>query len=660
MVRSPAVHATSRVRALTLPLLALGLLVAGTPSATGAEPAAHSTNPGRYSNPLQPAVPGDGVVESCADPTVIHGQQAGDTTWYMYCTTDPLNDEDLDADGNLVFHRIPTMTSEDLVSWTYVGDAFPAGTAGLPTWAEEDAALWAPEVVYSTTYGQYYMFFGVTNTTAETSGVADCSGDNAIGVATSDSPVGPWEFYDEPVVGPRQNAEGCDFYWTYDPDVLGDAVATDSTLYYGSYYGGVFGTSVTLTAAGATTDEAGTAMVAIDNKYEGTNVVYRDGFYYMFLSATNCCNGALTGYSVFVGRSESPLGPYVDQQGNLLTDTQAGGTPFLTMNGNRWVGTGHNTVFQDAHGDWWTIYHAVDQEDPFFETSPGFTKRPVLLDGIDWRGGWPTVNAGRGPSDELVPAPAGQRGEESRHRVRPVRWQVPDRLLAAYSDEFEGAVLDDAWSWEWAGDEATQEPPPPPAHSVADGLLSVAIEATDLYVDVDTAQVLLRDAPARDYVVETKVRVDVPDTDCCFNFAQAGSLVYGDEDNYVKLTNTSIWNTRQTEWAKEVNPVPEGWARYGNTVVGPPSEEWTYLRIAVEHLTEDESAAAGGDTEGYTAYTSQDGVNWVRGGTWTHALGEGTDIALAAFGLQDAAQAFTADFDYVRVSTLKKARQPAS
>ena len=51
-------------------------------------------------------------------------------------------------------------------------------------------------------------------------------------------------------------------------------------------------------------------------------------------------------------------------------DPQTGGTPFLTMNGNRWVGTGHNTVFQDAAGDWWTIYHAVDQADPFFATSP--------------------------------------------------------------------------------------------------------------------------------------------------------------------------------------------------------------------------------------------------------------------------------------------------
>ena len=617
------------------------------PSAEQAAPqGVGGKNPGSYTNPLEPQIPGDGVVESCADPFVIQGQQPGDTTWYMYCTTDPLNDGDLDAEGNLVFHRIPTMTSEDLVTWTYVGDAFST----LPDWAEEGAALWAPDVVYSSTFDQYYMFVGVTNTTAEVSGVENCDSDNAIGVATSDSPIGPWEFSDEPVVGPRQNGDGCNFLWTYDPDVLGDSVGTDSILYYGSYYGGVFGTTLTLTEDGAVADEANATMVAIDNKYEGTNVVYHDGYYYMFLSATNCCNGALTGYSVFVGRSTSPLGPFVDQQGNLLTDAQAGGTPFLTMNGNRWVGTGHNVVFQDAAGDWWTIYHAVDQEDPFFQTAPGFTKRPVLLDAVDWVDGWPTVNGGSGPSDSRMPAPAGQAGEVSRHQTTLVKAQEPHRLLTSYSDEFSGTTLDDAWSWEWSGDDATA--PAAPETTVGGGVLTTQIQHADLYVDVDNAYVLVRDAPTGDYVVETKVRVSVPDDGCCFNYAQAGVLVYGDEDNYVKLTNTSIWNTRQTEFAKEISPVPEGWSRYGNTVVGPPSEEWTYLRIVVERLTGAESAAAGGDIESYTAYTSQDGTTWVRGGTWTHSLGTDAEIALAAFGVQPGGAELTAEFDYVRVYSL--------
>ncbi len=650
MARPGTPSSSRRTPVLLALLLAIGLTAPAGPAQAGPSGGSGGANPGRYENPLLPQVPGGGAVESCADPTVIRADDRSGTTWYMYCTTDPLNDEDLDTDGNLVFHRIPTMTSRDLVNWTYVGDAFDS----LPTWAEEDSALWAPEVTYSTEFDQYYMFVGVTDTTAEISGVEDCGSDNAIGVATSASPTGPWEFSDTPVVLPRRGGEGCNFLWTFDPDVLSDSVGTESFLYYGSYYGGLYGAPLTLTEGGATIDSEEAVLVAIDNKYEGANVVERNGWYYLFVSATNCCNGALTGYSVFVGRSRDPLGTFVDQQGNSLVDAQAGGTPFLTMNGNRWVGTGHNTVFQDANGDWWTIYHAVDQQDPFFETATGFTKRPALLDAIDWIKGWPTVNGGSGPSDRAMPAPAGQPGEVSRHKPRPPATQEPHKILPGYSDWFSGSSLRRTWQWEWTGDEAVGPVPAVPEHSVADGVLSVGIQTADSYVDVDDAHVLVRDAPGGEYVVETRVRVDVPDEGCCFNFAQAGIMVYGDEDNYLKLTNTSIWNTRQTEWAKEISPVPDGWSRYGNTVVGPPSEEWTYLRIAVERLNGAERRAAGGDTESYTAYTSQDGRTWVRGGTWTHSLGRDARIALAAFGQQPTTEGdFTAEFDYVRVYSLK-------
>ncbi len=246
------------------------------------------------------------------------------------------------------------------------------------------------------------------------SGEPNCNGDSAIGVATSPSPTGPWSYHSEPVVMPRRNGPGCNFFWTYDPEVI---IAQDGTkyIYYGSYYGGIFAQQ--LTAEGL--DVTGSATpITIPNRYEGAEVVYRNGYYYLFVSATNCCNGPLTAYSVFVGRSTSPLGPFVDREGVSLLDAQVGGTPFIMQNGNRWVGAGHNSVFQDAQGEWWTVYHAVDRFDPYFEGAVGFTKRPVLLDAIDWIDGWPTLNGGRGPSDEPQPAPAAQPGDKSKHKVR--------------------------------------------------------------------------------------------------------------------------------------------------------------------------------------------------------------------------------------------------
>ena len=640
-----------RHRALLTPAVAvLSLLLAGPAGAAPAQAPPHPVTTS-YENPLAPEVPGDGTVDSCADPMVIQGQDGetidGEQVWYMYCTTDPLNDEDVDGNGDPIFHRIPMNVSTDLVNWTYVGDAFPLDGGDIPDWIGPAAAFWAPDVVYSEATDKYYLFVTVTDTTAAGGGSADpaCTSDSAIGVAVGDSPTGPWTFTDAPVVAPRSNGPGCNYFWTYDPDVLGDTVGTDSTLYYGSYYGGIFATPITFgpgteVSTGTTADDT---QITIANRYEGANVVYKDGYYYLFVSATNCCNGALTGYSVFVGRSTSPYGPFVDKEGNSFLDANVGGTPFLTMNGNRWVGTGHNSVFVDEGGQWWTVYHAVDQEDPFYAFDPGFTKRPALLDPVDWVDGWPVVNGGAGASDTKMPAPAAQEGERSRYHTKLVKPQVVGQLLDA--DAFGGSTLDGDWSWaEGRTGEVT----------LSDGLLQWEVEHADLYVDSNTASVLVRDAPSGDYVVETKVRLSgLPDEGCCFNYAQAGLVIYGDDDNFIKLTNASIWETRQTEFAKELNPVPEGWSRYGNTVVGPPGDDWTYLRIVVEVLTGAEQREAGGDTERYTAYTSQDGVTWVRGGVWTHSLGDG-QIGLVSMGATDQVVApITAEFDYVRVYSLK-------
>ncbi|MDT0215022.1 family 43 glycosylhydrolase [Rothia sp. ARF10] len=643
-------------------LLTTAALLAVSTGATAASAAAPAAAPKpvttTYENPLAPVVPGDGTVDSCADPMVIQGQDGetidGKQVWYMYCTTDPLNDEDVDADGNPVFHRIPMNVSTDLVNWTYVGDAFPLDGGDLPAWIDPTAAFWAPDVVYSSATDRYYLFTTVTETTAAGGGSDTCRGDSAIGVAVADSPTGPWEWADEPVVAPRRDPNGgeCSYFWTFDPDVLGDTVTDEGILYYGSYYGGVFATAVDFTEAGVTAATETTAddtRIAIGNRYEGTNVVYKDGWYYLFASATNCCNGALTGYSVFVGRSTSPFGPFVDKEGNSFLDANVGGTPFLTMNGNRWIGTGHNSVFVDEGGQWWTVYHAVDQADPFYAFQTGFTKRPALLDPVDWVDGWPVVNGGYMASDTRMPAPAAQPGERTRYRPKLLKPDTVNRLRD--HDEFSGSTLDGDWSWaEGRVGDAT----------VTDGVLRWEVEHTDLYVDSNTASVLVRDAPSGDYVVETKVRLEgLPDEGCCFNYAQAGLVVYEDDDNFVKLTSASIWETRQTEFAKELSPVPEGWSRYGNTVVGPPGDDWTYLRIVVERLTGAEQAAAGGDTERYTAYTSQDGTTWVRGGTWTHSLGEDALIGLVSMGATDQVTSpITAEFDYVRVYGLKGTARP--
>src|SRR4051794_15612563 len=105
-----------------------------------------------YTNPLRIQIPGDGLVESCADPSVIRGQQAGDHYWYVYCPTDPLNDQDRNSSGDFNFHKIPMLKSYALVSWISVGAAFSA----LPSWVAPNAGLWAPDIRFFN--GQYYLY----------------------------------------------------------------------------------------------------------------------------------------------------------------------------------------------------------------------------------------------------------------------------------------------------------------------------------------------------------------------------------------------------------------------------------------------------------------------------------------------------------------------
>jgi len=150
----------------------------------------------------------------------------------------------------------------------------------------------------------------------------------------------------------------------------------------------------------------------------------------------------------------------------------------------------------------------------------------------------------------------------------------------------------------------------------------------------------LEPPPKGEYGVETKVSVSVPKDGCCFNYAQGGLVIYGNDENYVTLTDLSNWDTRITEFAVAMKPTAADYPFSGSTQVGPPGD-WTWLRILKR---------SSGNEELYRAYTSADGITWERGGVWTHRLGAGTRIGLVAM----AASGFTVHFGYVHVYALSK------
>ena len=593
-----------------------------------------------FENAITIRMPNGLLQTNCADPTVIRGE-GKDPYWYALCTTDSLNDEDIDERGARRSHLLPMIRSRDLVTWEYMGDAF----ASPPSWVAPGGSLWAPEIVFRN--GKYFLYYVATDVVDAVSGEPGCSSDNAIGVATSASPLGPWVDAGAPVVPPRRAGGGCNFYWTYDPDVLVPKTGP-AVIYYGSYYGGLEARQLSADGLSASPDTA--KPIAIPNRYEAANVVEKEGAYYLFASASDCCNGPLTGYQVFVGRSTSPFGPFVDREGVSLLDARVGGSPVLTLSGNRWVGGGHNSVFLDAAGNWYTAYHAIDRGDPYFKGAVGYARRPMLLDRITWTGGWPSVRNGLGASNTKQLAPAATPPRDPRaaaaarlgvdtladivdpngYLLRLDRVDVKKLpLVKEASDEFDRG-LSPHWSW--------VRPPPADVFGVEGGVLRFATQAAELFGDSNNASVLTQAAPSGNWLAEVKVDLDVPDSGCCQNYVQAGLIVYAGDDAYVKLTHVSIWETRQIEFAKEVPaPLPR-FPAYGSAVGGPPGRT-TWLRIA---------KVVRNGQETYVSYSSRDGVRFTRGASWDHELGPNAKIGLVAFG----GSGFTARFDHVRVRSL--------
>lgn len=119
--------------------------------------------------------------------------------------------------------------------------------------------------------------------------------------------------------------------------------------------------------------------------YEAAYVRYRNGYYYLFLSSGFCCAGLGSDYNVVVGRSTSPTGPYVDHMGRAMTGTSRG-YPVVASSA-LFKGPGHNSLIEDANGDWWMLYHS------YVVASP--TGRRLLVDRLVWDDeGWPSVAGG--------------------------------------------------------------------------------------------------------------------------------------------------------------------------------------------------------------------------------------------------------------------------
>lgn len=265
---------------------------AGSPEA--AVPAGRST----YRNPLLPEV-------QMADPHVIRV----DGKYYLYATTH--------TRGYDVY------VSDDLVNWENKGRVFSDPRGGA----------WAPDVFHHRRGdGKFYLYY-----TDNMPGVPRTGGNKQIGVAVSDSPLGPFE--DKVVLVTN----------SIDAHLFADE---DGALYfYWVHLAGGFKIMGQAMADPLTPKGEAKLLIRPTEEWEmrsghvteGPFMLKRNGTYYLMYSGTGADS---PNYGIGYATAKHPLGPFVKYSGNPIAHR-----------GGKVLGPGHHSVIEGPDGKLWLVYH---------------------------------------------------------------------------------------------------------------------------------------------------------------------------------------------------------------------------------------------------------------------------------------------------------------
>lgn len=263
--------------------------------------------------------------------------------------------------------NVQAADSTDLVHWTMLPDALPV----LPTWAQT-GRTWAPDAALMPDGVHYDMYFTATSRT---------TGRQAVGVATSTNPAGPYT-----PVGTAPLVAEFDQGGAIDPSIFTDTTGVRYLLWKSD--GNAIGADTTiyiqqLSSDGLSLLGARTALIKEDQRWEGTIIEAptlwnHGGKYTLFYSGNNYGGAA---YAIGYAQSSSLLGPYVKPS-----------QPLVHSEGSV-VGPGGEDIVIGPDGNTWMLYHSWD---------PNFAYRSLNVDGLDWVNDVPVL---RGPSRALQPVP---------------------------------------------------------------------------------------------------------------------------------------------------------------------------------------------------------------------------------------------------------------
>ena len=189
-------------------------------------------------------------------------------------------------------------------------------------------------------------------------------------------PKSPDFKYTEPVVvASSLDDEDCD---AIDAGLLLDPTTGRLWLSYGTYFG--FIRLVELDPKTGKRMEGNEPVnIAID--CEATDLIYRNGWYYLLGTHGTCCDGPNSTYNIVVGRSRKITGPYVDNVGREML--QGGGKMVIAAN-NLKTGPGHFGRYIEEEGVEKMSFH---YESDFRQGGRSVLAiRPLL-----WKNDWPVA-----------------------------------------------------------------------------------------------------------------------------------------------------------------------------------------------------------------------------------------------------------------------------
>jgi arabinan endo-1,5-alpha-L-arabinosidase len=178
-------------------------------------------------------------------------------------------------------------------------------------------------------------------------------------------------FHDDSVVASSDGIEDCD---AIDPAFL--YAKGRLWLSYGTYFG-----YIRLVELDPKTGKRlpGNEPINVAIDMEATDMIYRDGWYYLLGTHGTCCDGANSTYNIRVGRSRNPAGPFVD---NMGVDLLKGGGKLVVAASGRHYGPAHFGLLDLGDG--------VQKFSMHYEADMDRGGRSVLdIRPLLWRDGWP-------------------------------------------------------------------------------------------------------------------------------------------------------------------------------------------------------------------------------------------------------------------------------